>query len=68
MILVSVKRCVLGRPVAKQLIPIKSLKQRDIGYGPGQLRPDGSRQPETERRILGKQTMHINGMSGQLAS
>ena len=63
---ISVKKCVLGRPVAKQLIPIKNVpKEIDVGYGPGQLRPDGSRQPETERIILGDLNQLINGMSGQ---
>jgi hypothetical protein len=63
---ISVKKCVLGRPVAKQLIPIKNVpKEIDVGYGPGQLRPDGSRQPETERVALGNLNQLINGMSGQ---
>jgi hypothetical protein len=63
--MIYAKRCVLGRPVAKTLIPIKSPKTFDVGYGPGQLRPDGSRQPESERRVLGDLTMLVNGMSGQ---
>ena len=63
---VYVKRCVLGRPVAKQLIPIKNIpKEINVGYGPGQLRPNGSRQPETERRILGDVNQLSNGMSSQ---
>ena len=66
--MIHAKRCVLGRPVAKQLYPIHNLKSYDVGYGPGQLRPNGSRQPESERIILGKLTMRINGLSGQLAS
>lgn len=63
--MIRVKRCVLGRPVAKELTPIKSPKTFDVGYGPGQLKPDGSRQPETERRVLNKLSQLVNGMSGQ---
>ena len=64
--MIRVKKCVLGRPVAKQLIPIQNVpKEINVGYGPGQLRPDGSRQPETERRVLDKLNQAINGMSGQ---
>ena len=61
---VKVPKCVLGRPIAKSLIPIKSPTTFDVGYGPGQLKPDGSRQPETERRVLGGLFMLANGMSG----
>ena len=63
--MIRAKKRVLGRPIAKELMPIKSPKEINIGYGPGQLKPDGSRQPETERRILDKLTLLINGMSGQ---
>lgn len=62
--MIRVKNCVLGRPVAKKLVPIKSPKTIDVGYGPGRLKPDGSRQPETERRVLDRLNMLINGLSG----
>lgn len=65
---IKVKPCVLGRPVAKQLYPITTTKNSsfDVGYGPNQLRPDGSRDPRAEERILSKAVMKSNGMSGQL--
>lgn len=63
--MIRVKKCILGRPIAKELTPIESPKEINVGYGPGQLKPDGSRQPETERRILSKITLLKNGMSGQ---
>jgi len=65
---IKAKRCVLGRPIAKEATPIKSPKTFDVGYGPGQLRPDGSRDLRAEERILAKLTMDANGLSGQLAS
>ena len=64
--IIVVKKRVLGRPIAKQVTYIKDVpKQINIGYGPGQLRPDGSRQPSTERSMLAKISMLVNGMSGQ---
>jgi len=63
---IRAKKCVLGRPVAKKLQPIIMPKSIDVGYGPFQLRPDGSRDIRAECRQLGKITMKINGMSGQL--
>jgi len=36
----------------------------DVGFGRGQLRPDGSRS-RAEFRVLANLTMAINGMSGQ---
>lgn len=64
--MIHAKRYVLGRPVAKILPEIKtSPNDIDVGYGPGKLKPDGSRQPETERRVWGKLIPLINGMSTQ---
>lgn len=63
---VFVKRCQLGRPRAKTAYPIQ-IPQRnlDVGYGPGQLRPDGSRDPRAESRQFDKITLATNGLSGQ---
>ena len=66
--MIRVKKCVLGRPIAKELVPIKGLDTIDVGFGPGQLRPNGSRQPESERMVFRRIISDINGMSGQLAS
>lgn len=66
MLRISAKKCVMGRPVAKELKPIISPKSINVGYGPFQLRPDESRDIRAECRELGKITMAINGMSGQL--
>lgn len=63
--IVKVGRCKLGRPVAGELKPIITKDQIDIGYGPGQLLPDGSRQPLAEANVIADITMDINGMSGQ---
>lgn len=38
----------------------------NFGYGPNQLRPDGSRDPRAEENILNKLIMRVNGLSGQL--
>jgi hypothetical protein len=38
----------------------------DVGYGAGQLRPNGDRQPMVEYNRLGGILMRVNGMSGQL--
>ena len=62
---IIVKKCVLGRPVAKELKPIIPPSTIDVGYGKFQLRPDGSRDPRAECRIFAKMVMSINGMSGQ---
>lgn len=62
----TVRKCVLGRPVAKELKPIAVLpKDINVGYGKFQLRPDGSRDPRVECRIFAKMVMDINGLSGQ---
>jgi hypothetical protein len=60
--------CKMGRPVAKEAYPIITPKNTtfDIGYGPNQLRPDGSRDLRAEDRILSKIVMRANGLSGQL--
>lgn len=63
--MIKVKRCVLGKPIAKPL-PIILPKEIDVGYGPSQLRPDGSRDIRAEYRQLAKIVMDINGMSGHL--
>lgn len=63
---IIVKKCVLGRPVAKQLKPIILPQSIDVGYGKFRLRPDGSRDIMAECRQFGKTVMSINGMSGQL--
>jgi len=39
-------------------------KTFDVGYGKGQLRPNGSRS-QAEIRELAKLTIAVNGMSGQ---
>lgn len=53
--------------MAKTLPPIKfGPKDIDIGYGPGQLRPDGARQSKVECKLLADRLMDLNGMSGQL--
>lgn len=65
--IVFVKRCRLGRPRSKSA-PHIVLPQKtwDVGYGKGQLRPNGSRDPRVESRQFAKITQAINGMSGQL--
>lgn len=63
---VFAKRCQLGRPRAKTAYPIQlPQKTLDVGYGPGQLRPDGSRDPRVESRQFAKITSAINGLSNQ---
>ena len=61
----TVKRCVLGRPVAKGLKSIIGPDKIDVGYGKFQLRPDGSRDIRAECNRLAMIVMDINGMSGQ---
>lgn len=62
--MIRVKKCVLGRPISKTLPKIKIRHNNiDIGYGPGKLKPNGSRQPETERRVWGELISLINGLS-----
>lgn len=64
---VFVKPCQLGRPVAKVAKQINTPNtELNVGYGPGQLRPNGSRDPRAEARQFAKITQAINGMSGQL--
>lgn len=63
---IIVKKCVLGRPVAKELKQIILPQEINVGYGKFQLRPDGSRDIRAECRQLAKIVMDINGMSGQL--
>ena len=62
---IKVKRSVLGKPVV-QWLPIKLPQSLDVGYGPFQLRPTGSRDIRAECRRFAKIVMDINGMSGQL--
>ena len=64
---IKVKPCKLGRNPAKEAYPIITTNNTtfNFGYGPNQLRPDGSRDPRAEDRILSKFIMQINGMSGQ---
>ena len=62
---IKAKKCVLGKPIV-QWLPIILPKNLDVGYGPFQLRPDGSRDIRAEWRRFAKITMDINGMSGQL--
>lgn len=50
--MIQVKKIKMGRPIAKKLCPPFTNKDIDVGYGPGQLRPDQARQPETEYRQL----------------
>lgn len=66
--MIKTKRVVLGRKVAKTLYPIRTIKNTmfNFGYGPNQLRPDGSRDPRAEENILNKLIMRVNGLSGQL--
>lgn len=64
--IIKVGRCKLGRPVAKELKPIITREDIDFGNGPGQLLPDGSRQPLAEANVWADIVMDINGMSGQL--
>lgn len=66
--MIKVKPCKMGRGVAKKLLPIATIKNSvfNFGYGPNQLRPDGSRDPRAENRALGNFIMRINGLSGQL--
>lgn len=62
--MIRVKKCVLGRPIAKTLPKIKIARNNiNVRYGPGKLKPNGSRQPETERRVWGKVISFINGLS-----
>ena len=63
--MIKVSRCKFGRPVAKKLKPIIGPKKIDVGYGPGQLRPDHSRDIRAEDRQLAKIVQNVNGMSGQ---
>ncbi len=62
---IKAKRCVLGKPVVEWL-PIKLPQSINVGYGPFQLRPNGSRDIGAECRRFAKIIMDINGMSGQL--
>lgn len=64
--MVRIKKCVLGRPVAKGLKSIILPQSIDVGYGPFKLRPKGSRDIRAECRQFGKIVMRLNGMSGQL--
>jgi hypothetical protein len=63
--MIKVKKTKMGRPVGKWK-PIILPQTIDVGYGPFQLRPDGSRDIRSECRRFAKITMDINGMSGQL--
>lgn len=63
--IVKISHCKLGRPVAKELKPIITKNEINFGNGPGQLLPDGSRQPLAEANVWADIIMHINGMSGQ---
>tara|TARA_R100001244_G_scaffold25113_2_gene25366 strand:+ start:28720 stop:28938 length:219 start_codon:yes stop_codon:yes gene_type:complete len=62
---IQVTRYKLGRPVAKELKQIIGPDQIDVGFGPGQLRPNGSRDIRAEEQQLSKIVQDINGMSGQ---
>ncbi len=64
--MISTKKHIMGRPVAKTLKPIIIHKSINMGYGKGQLRPNNSRDPLAECRQFGMLIMLINGMSGQL--
>jgi len=64
--MISAKKHVLGRPVAKELKSIISPKSINVGYGLFKLRPKGSRDAMAEYRVFGKIVMRLNGMSGQL--
>lgn len=63
---ITVKRRQMGRPIAKVGQPINLFKNINVGYGPGQLRPDGSRDATAEPRVMAQLVMIVNGMSGQL--
>lgn len=62
----KVKKIRLGKCPIDKLKPIAILPSNiDVGYGKGQLRPDGSRDIRAESRRFAKLVQEINGLSGQ---
>jgi hypothetical protein len=56
----------LCRGFIKPLKPIITRSSINVGYGPGQLRPNGARDIRAEERQLAIRVLRINGLSGQL--
>lgn len=62
----KVNKIRLGKCPVNKLKPISVLpKDIDVGYGKGQLRPDGYRDIRAESRRFAELVQEINGLSGQ---